>query len=125
MSATLESQIALVGYEVTSQPSNVQVVLTWQALREMEQDYTVFVHLVDQNGAVHSQHDGMPRSGAYPTSRWLPGEFVADTHTLALPPDLPPGEYALQVGLYHAETGARLAASTGDEIALESITITR
>lgn len=68
----------------------------------------------------------MPRGGAYPTSRWRPGEVVVDTFDIALPPDLPPGEYAIEVGLYIPETGQRLGVVNGelgrDALRLESFT---
>ncbi len=51
----------------------------------------------------------MPRGGTYPTSRWRPGEVVTDPYEITLPADLPPGEYPIEVGLYIAETGQRLA----------------
>jgi hypothetical protein len=120
MSATLGSQIALVGYDVKYQMSNVkyqtvELVLHWQALRETSEGYTVFVHLVDGNGAVRAQKDDMPMSGTYPTTLWQPGEFVSDAYTLSLPPDLPPGEYTLEAGMYLAETGARLPVAGDDD----------
>jgi hypothetical protein len=119
MSVTLGSQITLVGYDVKYQMSNVkyqtvELVLHWQALRETSESYTVFVHLVDGNGAVRTQKDNMPMNGMYPTTLWQPGEFVSDAYTLSLPPDLPPGEYTLEAGMYLAETGARLPV-TGDD----------
>jgi hypothetical protein len=36
------------------------------------------------------------------------GEYVADSHTLAIPGHLPPGDYRIEVGLYDAESGTRL-----------------
>jgi len=68
----------------------------------------------------------MPMNGAYPTSLWLSGEFVADTHSIVLQPDLPPGDYTLKVGLYYAETGARLTTTDHqDAIVLDRIRVTR
>ena len=140
MSVTLGSQVALVGYDVKSQTlaphasaggSNVKsqtVMLTlyWQAVGEMDTDYTVFVHLVDGNGTVWGQHDSVPMNGTYPTTLWQPGEFVTDAHQLTLPPDLPPGDYELEVGLYQVETGLRLAvAGSGDKITLDKISLAR
>ncbi len=125
MSVTFGSQVALTGYEVKYQISNVksqEVALTlyWQALREMDESYTVFVHFVDGNGAVRGQQDGEPMNSTYPTTLWQPGEFVTDVHTVPVPPDLPPGEYTLEVGLYLAETGARLpVAGDDDHVILE------
>ena len=39
-------------------------------------------------------------SWARPTSTWQPGEIVADTHTLTVNPDTPPGIYELELGAY-------------------------
>ncbi len=129
MSVTLGAQIMLAGYDIKSPISKSQEVelrLYWQALREMNENYTVFVHLVDKDGIVRGQKDNAPVNGAYPTSLWQPGEFVADTYTLPLPPDLPPGDYAIKVGMYLAETGARLpVAGNGDQVELGKVSIVR
>jgi hypothetical protein len=63
-------------------------------------DYTVFVHLLDEKGAVRAQRDSAPRDGTYPTSSWEQDEIVTDSYSLMLPPDLAPGEYRLAVGMY-------------------------
>jgi hypothetical protein len=92
----------------------------------MNADYTVFVHLVDRNGAVRGQHDSPPMDGTYPTTLWQPGEFVTDAHLLTLPADLPPGDYVLEVGLYRVETGTRLeVAGDGDKVMLDKISVSR
>jgi 4-amino-4-deoxy-L-arabinose transferase-like glycosyltransferase len=130
LSVTLGSQVALVGYDVKSQLSNlksqtVELTLHWQALEEMSESYTVFVHMVDASGAIRAQQDNAPVNGTYPTTLWQPGEFVSDTYTLALPPDLPQGDYVLEVGLYLAETGTRLPViGDGDRVVLETVSHT-
>ncbi len=43
----------------------------------------------------------------------MPGEFVADEHTLAASATLPSGRYRLIAGLYDPLTGERLAAPDG------------
>jgi len=147
MSVTLGSQVALVGYDIKSQAlaphvtpgqpqgqsagvpdlksQTVELTLHWQALQEMSESYTVFVHVVDRSDAVRAQKDNAPMNSTYPTTLWQPGEFVRDTYTLSLPPDLPPGDYALEVGLYLADTGARLpVVGDGDRVVLTTVTIT-
>lgn len=130
LSITLGSQVALVGYDVKPQLSNlksrmVELTLHWQALREMDESYTVFVHLVNSSGAVRAQQDNAPMNGSYPTTLWQPGEFVSDVYTLSLPPDLPAGDYVLEVGLYLADTGVRLPiAGDGDRVVLSTMSVT-
>jgi hypothetical protein len=91
----------------------LHVSLSWHHLHQTESDYTVFVHLVDENERVWTQHDGQPVGGSRPTSSWQSGEQVTDNHGLAHPPDIPPGVYSLVVGLYDAATGERLPVVTG------------
>lgn len=88
----------------------VTVTLTWQPEATPSTDYTLFLHLVPAGapGTVLAQRDGTPRDGAYPTSAWAAGEMIPDSHTLTLPPDLPPGDYELLAGLYRLDTLARL-----------------
>jgi 4-amino-4-deoxy-L-arabinose transferase-like glycosyltransferase len=82
--------------------------LQWQALASVDRDYTVFNHLLDSEGRIRAQQDGMPQEGRYPTAMWDPGEIVLDTHSIRLPSDLEPGPYTLRIGLYEPETGGRL-----------------
>jgi hypothetical protein len=81
----------------------------WQGLSEMDQLYTVFLHLVDEQGQIVAQHDRGPGIRAKePTTSWLPGEVVLDPVDLSLPPDLAPGQYTLRMGMYLAPDGPRL-----------------
>ena len=75
----------------------------------MNEDWKVFVHLVDANGRVLAQFDGQPLEGTYPTSHWTPGEFIKDSYPLILPPDASPGPYHVFVGLYNEASGLRLS----------------
>jgi len=63
-----------------------------------------------------AQADAPARADDYPTDVWQPGDVVTQTLTLTLP-DLP-GRYRLVVGLYHAESGARLPLADGDSLTL-------
>jgi hypothetical protein len=94
------------------------VGLVWQALAELPASYHVFVHLVDGDGRIIAQADGVPATWERPTTGWLPGEFIADDHALTLPPELPPGPLSLRVGLYDPDTGTRLLTAEGDAITL-------
>jgi hypothetical protein len=93
----------------------ITVTLLWQARQPVGEDYTVFVHLLDQAGRRWAQHDAQPLGNLYPTSRWAAGEMVRDNHPLSLPADLPPGRYFLRIGLYRPASGERLLVSTGGD----------
>ena len=70
--------------------------------------YTVFMHFIGPNGTPVAQGDQEPWQGAYPTDAWLQGVPATDQYRLALPADLPGGEYTLVVGLYDPVTQQRL-----------------
>ena len=118
MLATLGGQVRFLGYDLSSlsfqvgQP--VTVTLYWQALATMDVDYTVFTHLLGPADEVLGQKDNQPRSGAYPTSRWQPGEVITDTYSFAVAPGTLPGSYPLEVGMYRLETRTRLPVTGAD-----------
>lgn len=84
------------------------ITLTWGADGRPSRAYTVFVHLVGENGANLAQADGQPIGAQYPTSVWDAGERITDPHVMLIPPVAAPGSYRLRVGLYVLETGERL-----------------
>ena len=90
------------------------IPLVWQAETEIPTSYNVFVHLVDAVGNIVAQSDAVPANWTRPTTGWLPGEYVIDTHALMLPAELPPGPLSLRVGLYDPQTGARLRTGETD-----------
>jgi hypothetical protein len=104
--------VELSGYdlrEVVRAPgSPLEVTLHWHVLETPDKGYHTFVHLLDTDGNIVSQHDGPPGEGELPALGWLPGEYLTDTHLLQLPFDLPDGVYQLGVGLYDPITGLRL-----------------
>lgn len=82
-------------------PGRVLTVLsTWQAGAPPYPPLKIFVHVVDADGALRAQHDGLDS----PAWSWQPGDVIVQAHPVPLPADLPPGDYALQVGLYHPVT---------------------
>jgi len=86
----------------------LRVTLVWEALAPIGVDYTVFLHLRDEQGKTLAQRDGQPLDGLYPTSQWQPGERVAQPLDVDVPRDLASGSYTLHVGLYRLDTMARL-----------------
>ena len=113
--ASFGGEITLVGYNLSGNDGAHALELVWQAEAKPTADYTVFVHVLRPDGTCCAwQSDAMPRGGAYPTSRWRPGEVVVDAYEIVLPADRPPGEYPIEVGLYLAETGQRLAIDAAE-----------
>ena len=89
----------------------VYLQLWWASESAVERDWTIFTHVLGpqrpDGSPVWAGHDSQPGLGSVPTSTWEPGELILDEHQLQLPPDMPPGKYALEVGLYDQSTGER------------------
>ncbi len=117
LEANLGNRIRFLGYNIESgfQPGGgIHLTLFWQALTKMDEDYTVFTHLIDGEGNIWGQKDNQPVDNFYPTTAWEAGEIVRDQYDLLISPQAPPGEYRIQVGMYSVETGERLIVSAKD-----------
>jgi len=120
--AAFGEEIALAGYTLDSAPGSASLELVWQAIAQPTADYTVFIHVLNPDGTCCVwQSDAQPRSGAYPTSRWRPGEVVVDTWEITLPEGATIGDYEIEVGLYLAETGQRLGVTVDGEAAGDAV----
>jgi hypothetical protein len=110
LAATFGNQIHLSGYDLEATgPNRFNLSLVWQAESVPAESYTVFVHVLDQEGnCCVWQQDIIPLQGTYPTDRWLQGEVINDKYQIELPDELPEGSYPIEIGLYFAETGQRL-----------------
>ncbi len=110
--ANFENKVLLLSYEIRNvqvqQGGSLQLFLVWQALDTMDEDYTVFVHILDDSDLIWGQEDIQPVYGTYPTTRWREGEIVTDPHTVWTDPQAPLGLYRIQVGLYLLRTMDRL-----------------
>jgi hypothetical protein len=111
----LGPDLSLIGYEIAGSDdvqsgSTLRLTLYWRANGMVSEDYTSFVHLVDQSGRRWAQVDQQPVNGLYPTSVWDAGEVIRDEYEVVLPTGLPAGEYRLLVGMYLLETLERLPA---------------
>jgi hypothetical protein len=148
--ANLDNQVALMGASARAglqvrranwekplvvQPGQViHLTLTWRGLSTPRDSYTVFIHLMDAgNRPVERVNpDDTPLGGSFPTylwfPKWLPGQTVDDPYRLQIPPDLPPGDYYLEAGMYGMTSHRRLpvvnlAELTGDRIILGPVQV--
>jgi hypothetical protein len=95
--------------------------LEWQAAQGLQSapfDYAIFAHLLNEQGEKVAQLDWQPHDdwGPRPMTSWVAGTSLVDQQTLRVPDTLPPGNYAVVLGVYHWQTGARLA-TTGERAA--------
>ncbi|MEM4723447.1 MAG: glycosyltransferase family 39 protein [Candidatus Hadarchaeum sp.] len=110
-------QIALTGYHVeplvAAPGDTLRITLRWQALKTLNTDYTVFVHLMRTGAEIWGQKDHVPRDEQSPTSTWVAGQVITDAFELHISPDAPEDNYQLVVGLYESATIRRLPLPDG------------
>jgi len=137
LTATLGDQVELLGYDlltpipgptaaVVAPGDTLTLILYWRALAEMDEPYTVFTHLLAPDGSMTGQWDSHPVGGAYPTDLWLAGEVVTDVREIPVRAGAAAGAHRLEVGMYVAETGARLPliGTPDDAVVLQTVTVT-
>lgn len=108
-----EELIELDGFRWWIEQSDLHLALRWRALTDIDTDYKVFVHLIEDEGSVVSQSDALHCDWGCPSSQWKQDEIVIDERTLPLF-GLRVGEYKLAFGLYDGQTGERLLVQDGD-----------
>lgn len=104
--------ITLLGYNIeraTMQRGEpLRITFYWKSERSTPVDYSVFLHLLAANGRILAQQDGPPQNGDAPTSWWVPGDIIADTHEVVIPETARDGHYNLAIGVYNSADDIRL-----------------
>ena len=133
--ARLGDAISLIGCDMARNAGGITLTVYWGSIARTRDDYTVFVHLLGATNPatqspVWAQDDTRPGRGSYPTTQWQPGEIVIDQYHLTIPPDIPRGDYQIEIGMYTLETGARVrmtdangAPMENNRVLLERITL--
>ena len=116
--------VRVVGYQLDQTDAALTLTLFWQADQPLNSEYAVFNHLVNAaTGELIAQADGAPLYDVRrPTTTWDdPAEIlISQPFTIALPTDLPPGDYELRTGFYRRSDGVRLQTADGQD----SVTMT-
>lgn len=108
-----DGKIELLGYEITPKEilpgHNATVTLYWRSLAAMEEDYSVFVHIFQQDGEKIGQVDSYPAGGALPTSQWPAGAILKDRYEIPIDSEAEaPSAAYLVAGLYRLDSQERL-----------------
>jgi hypothetical protein len=129
LQADFADGVSLLGYDLPAEAltpgGTLDLTLYWQAQQPVEHRYKVFVHLLgqtlnaEQDNFLWGQQDNEPVNGTRPTTSWREGELIVDRYSVLLDPEAPPGEYAVEVGLYDPATGRRVSLldSSGKAVA--------
>ncbi len=107
LNVQLDHGVSLRGYEIAQgvDPPAVGLLLYWSAEHALPESYALFVHVADPvTGVPTAQYTGYP---ALLTTEWDGGAAWVSSPGVIVE-DLPPGEYAINVGWFIPETGARL-----------------
>jgi 4-amino-4-deoxy-L-arabinose transferase-like glycosyltransferase len=132
LSVALEDRVELLGYDLPTSVeagSQLPLLLYWRVSQPIRPDllYAFFAHVLDKRGYVWAQADAL----GYPVSSWIEGDLIIQWFDLTIPPDAPPLEYHVNVGIYDLVTGERLvptvegAALTEGTLTLEPFSVTR
>jgi hypothetical protein len=106
------------------QPGDVvPITLEWHAQAAPAQRYTLFAHIVGEDGIVRGQQDREPSRA--PTDKWQPNDRLIDVYGPALSLETPPGRYQIIIGWYSYPSLARLplASTTADSYTLGEIEV--
>jgi hypothetical protein len=133
LQTSFEGKVELLGYDLPQRQVRpgqpLTVVLYWHALTDLDENYQSFVHVAEPLNVVWAQEDHL-NPGGLPTTRWPIDKYVWDEYRVDIPPDTPPGEYQVNVGLYLRSEGYRLQREDGnqqglaDSIVIGSIEVT-
>jgi hypothetical protein len=111
--------LTLIGWDIPENFSGtdgrVSFTLYWETNGPTLRPYTVFIHLVDENGHLVAQSDNWPVGGQWPMTCWTEGEMIVDVHNLDIQPGIQMDGINMLVGLYDSQTGVRLLIHTGDD----------
>lgn len=114
-----ERMLRLSGYGLTravmEYRKELGLALQWDVNGEMDHDYHLFIHLVDENGVMWGQQDERLLDGARrPTSQWKKGDQVVGQYALPLRTGTPEGKYFVIVGIYRVDDLQRLRIMDGE-----------
>ena len=99
------------------------LTLVWQARQQLQNDYKIFVHVVDGSGSLRTQWDGYPGQNTTRTTTWTSDEPFVDHVLLKIPTELEAAEYRIVVGLYDEATGERVGNEGNSAIEVGSVLV--
>ncbi len=118
MDVDFENGIRLLGWEIEEPEvklgTQVKISLYFQAMKDIDEDYQVFIHgdMSGNGGRLNGDHT--PVSGQYPTGRWEKGDIVKDTWTGAVSRNLATGRMSLHVGWFNSKGRVKVTKGRDD-----------
>jgi len=102
---------------------NYEFVIFYRVVERLSGRWETFVHFDGFQRRYNADHPTL--QGRYPFSAWLPGDVLADRHTIRLEPNFTPGRYRVFLGLYSGSRRleVRRGAHEQDRIVAGSIEV--
>ncbi len=107
---TFDGAMTLTGYDVVA-GNPLELFTYWRVERPLPDDLAIFVHLLNGDGELAAQHDGMDTLAKL----LRPGDVLLQRHLLPLPAELSADQLSVRVGLYERGSGRRLLTDNGEE----------
>jgi hypothetical protein len=104
--------LRLHGFSQSRAGNSLVLTLSWGVRADQPGGWFCFVHVLDADGHRVAQVDTPIDGGLFP--RWERGQQFGGPLPLALPPDLPAGDYRVVVGVYRPSDGQRLPLSQSE-----------
>src|SRR5439155_18779009 len=108
--------VGLSGMPTELRPGETMPVqLHWRVATNPRNDFAVSVKLVNLAGVALGGTDQIPYESSFPPRFWESGEFVDQNVAFSIPAVVPPGAYALRIGLEaRRDGGVQPISLTGD-----------
>ena len=85
-----------------------EVDLHWTVQHAVNDDYIMFVHLLDHTGQAVAGVNAYPLEHAYRTYEWKPGETIITSTALDIPSSVRVGAYSFELGMYSPHDSERI-----------------
>ena len=109
---------------VTPAGDPVKVVMYWQAVRPVEQDYVSAIHLLGRGYTSVGQINRYPAWGMIPTSRWEAGQVWRDVYHVYVNADAEaPTRLRVSVALYDAQAERTLTPTGPDGVPMQMVIV--
>ncbi|MCP4166870.1 MAG: phospholipid carrier-dependent glycosyltransferase [Chloroflexi bacterium] len=107
------NDIHLIGYSLKKSDTSLSLILYWDGLENLSDQYFVFTHLeggiqTDSPGGIWGQSNKPPGWGTFTPPSWYIENLTVDPHFIEVNPDTPAGTYTLLTGLFRPDNGQRL-----------------
>jgi hypothetical protein len=113
-----DGQIHLLGYTIElPQPDALwRISLFWQFDPDVPRDLNSFVHILNQDGDIVTQHDKFSSSAITVNPQWDVSHHVRDEYLPRLESSLPPGEYRIRIGWWRCPDSVAESCATPQDL---------